>query len=497
MRRNVLFTIGLVLTGIALLASCEPIGMDRSVRISARSTGFSGTKAVYSGDVDDQSGIERINWEENDRLRVYSPQLTTRPLSPGVDPDDLDHFSDYIVTGVQTEGSSSKATVQNANGNGLYWPDDFTGTADFYAIYPATACRGDFWVFPLTIQSSQTLSWNSAGTVGQTAEPLYLLARTTGVSNSSTVNLDFVPVFTAFEIHLKCDEGVEEKSLTSVSLSNASTGDAGVMAGTCLFNMKTEALSFENPSSSVSVDLTGKTISQTKEVVFTLLAMPQDLTNLKLTVTYSNGGTPVSRTLALNYSDDTPVTFNAGKKYVLRGIALQDGWTFSVDLGLNVMEWTVGGNTTIDYSETVTSTPFVFESTQYANVAVDIDEIFWDITFDTTNPNSALYITFNISAPVGATWSVQKEDPSGYFTLAAMKDGAVHSPMGTVGEDGGLITLRICPNFANIPAERPSAYSMVLHTFVEVGDKAYNIDSETQSFDVYHNLAEFIIPANQ
>ncbi len=478
-----------------MLMSCEPLGLTQTVRISAKSTGYKGTKAAYSGAVTD--GIERINWEVNDRLRVYSPQLTTRPLTPNANPDELDHFSDYIVTGVQTEGSSSKATVQNANGNGLYWPDDFTGTADFYAIYPATACRGDFWVFPLTIQSSQTLSWNSAGTVGQTAEPLYMLARTPNVAKMAEVKLDFVPVFTAFEIHLSCAEGVDEKTLVGISLSSASTGNAGVMAGTCLFNLKTGALSFENPSTSVSADLTGKTISQTKEIVFTLLAMPQNLSDLSLTVSYLHNGATVSRTLALNYSDDTPVTFYAGKKYILRGIALQEGWNFSVDLGLKVMEWTVGGNTTIDYSETVNSTPFVFQSIHYNNVAVDVDDTYWDITFDTSNPNSVLYITFSVTTPLGATWSVQKEDPSGYFTLMAMKDGVAQAPAGTVGEDGGIITLQIRPNFANIPSERPSAYSMVLHTYVEVGDKAYNFDSESQSFDIYHNLAEFIIPANQ
>ena len=68
------------------------------------------------------------------------------------------------------------------------------------------------------------------------------------------------------------------------------------------------------------------------------------------------------------------------------------------------------------------------------------------------------------------------------------------APSGTV--DGNLIVIRVKPNMTNIPSQRSTDYIMELHTFVTVGDASYNIDSETQTYDIYHHLAEFIIPAN-
>ena len=491
-----------LLAGMALMSTaCEPIsggGEGKTVTFTASSKGHVGTKAAYSGAI--TNNYERINWEEGDILRVYSPQLKSRPLSPGDDPEDYDNFSDYVVKSASNSGSVSTATVENRYGNGLYWPDNFTGTADFYAIYPATACRGDFWVFPVTVPATQTLEWN-----GNTAQPksdIFMLARTTGVSKNSRVDLDFVPVLTAFEIHLKCDQEVTDvKNLTGLSLQSADspteTGNPGAVAGTCLFNLQNGNVSFESPTSSVSVDLTGKTISKDQEIVFTLFALPHNLTNMSLSVSYLDGTETVTRTFALDYSNGTPVTFVSGKKYIMKGIAMKDVWTFSVDLGLEVVDWMVGGTNTIDYSDAVTTTAFNFSSSEYQNVGVTIDNENWNITFDLTNPNTVLYISFTISTPLGANWSVQMDDPLEYFTLHAMNDGLPQAPTGTVGDNEGKIVLRIKPNFANIPAERASDYSMILHTFVEVGDKAHNIDSETQLFDQYHKFADFIIKANE
>ena len=170
-------------------------------------------------------------------------------------------------------------------------------------------------------------------------------------------------------------------------------------------------------------------------------------------------------------------------------------WNVSVSLAA---PWTVGGENTIDYTNSVTATSFTFhdeEHTTYPSSHVTINHNNWDITFDQI-ASSVFYLSFTISSPQGATWSVQKEDPDNYFTLLAIDDGAPVAPTGTV-DATKTITLQIRPNTANIPNSRSEAYTMVLHTYVEVGDNAYNIDSETQLFNVYNKLAGFIIPANQ
>jgi hypothetical protein len=225
-------------------------------------------------------------------------------------------------------------------------------------------------------------------------------------------------------------------------------------------------------------------------VRFTVFALPQDLTNISITVNFDNNQ---SRTLALK-KNDAFITFPAFHKANITGIALDAGeWDFTVETALNVLPWTVSGEHTINISNTVLTTQFVFNSINYANQFVTHDPVAWTNTFQVRD-ESALYIVFNITSPVGANWYVQAADPSGYFTVHKMVDGLALDPTGTV--DGSTITLRVKPNMANIPGQRSTDYIMYLHTYVTVGESAYNIDSETQAYDIYHHLAEFIITAN-
>lgn len=506
MKRSIILCFMLV---AVFAAACDILPENGGeIRIKAR-TVSPFTKTTY-GQI--SGNVQAIEWEENDLIKIYSPELVRPEGNYDI------HYAKYVLSNIQTEGAiSSAGTVSLAgeNPNGLNWSETNQAPATFYAIYPATmfchrnsANQDIYNQFDLVFPSAQDMVWG--GDNNRVGAPVmnyaYLVAKNT-IAYGEQVSLDFTPAFNAFEVHLKCDEGMDDITLVSASLNCASEGEAGYLAGVCIYDMNVtpniagyfSEAAYPNVNSVSINNLEGKVIGSDadKEVVFTFLTLPKDLTSMSLSVTYLNNGSPTTRTLALNYNNGDPVTFTAGHKAILRGVALKDSWTFSLETGLNVMQWTVGGENTINFENTATATTFVFESSQYQNAGVEVDASSWDITFDTTNPNSVLYITFTISTPLGATWSVQKEDPSGYFTLMSMKDGLPQAPTGTVGEDGGIITLQIKPNSANIPAERLSAYSMILHSFVEMGDKVYNIDSETQLYDQYGNFAEFIIPANQ
>lgn len=171
--------------------------------------------------------------------------------------------------------------------------------------------------------------------------------------------------------------------------------------------------------------------------------------------------------------------------------------TFSLAVTLQVADWADGGTTTIDYQDAAHARSFSFHDDThptYPSSGVTINMSAWNVTFNSLT--GVFYLSFSIDSPNGASWSVQMEDPSGYFLLYAMDGDTPVAPRGTVVANQ-TITLQLRPNPSNIPSSRSEAYSMVLHTFVEVGENAYNVDSETQLFNVYDKLAEFIIPANQ
>ena len=326
----------------------------------------------------------------------------------------------------------------------------------------------------------------------------FLISKPAKIGSDKKVALDFYPVYTAFDFTLTSK--TETVTLNYLEITSTSDNLAGIFSydASYLAEGQTPKNGFSQSTveqadsqKKITVTFVGDTqISTTKSVKFTVFALPQDLTNISITVNFDNNQ---SRTLALK-QNDSPIVFPAFHKANITGIALDAGdWNFVVETALNVMPWTVSGEHSIDISNTVVTTGFVFNSIHYANQYVIHDSEAWTNTFQ-AREEAALYIVFTISAPVGANWYVQASDPLGYFTVNKMVENMALDPTGTV--DGSVITLRVKPNMANIPSQRTTDYIMELHTFVTVGDNAYNIDSETQNYDRYHHLAEFIIPAN-
>lgn len=492
----------MLLSGLLLLLSgCEePFGVSgKQVRFSATSRSDFATKTAYSGEFATVDGkkYERINWVENDEICIYSKNKRVKT-------DAGNPYATYFLTGIRTEGIKSVGKLKNTREgyteNGLTWGNVESET--FYGFYPAASAvenaDGYPCLFPITIPNVQSSTPDM--------KYAYMAAKSENVENNHDVNLQFYPVFSAIEVHLKSASG--SLTLKGAELWTENQVNTNALAGTgCYYDVDPASgaspLSFPEGSRvryNVAIPSTA-TISETSETVFTFFMLPQDLTDLKFSVAYvRDGNEEVVRTLSLNDGvsetnpTGTPITFAAGKKAILRGVALQDSWNFTLELGLNVMEWTVGGNNTIDYSDAVTATRFSFTSEEYGgNVDITNPAGSWDFIFNNIN-TSVMYITFTIQTPTGATWSVQKDDPNDYFDVVALNDGVASAPTGTVNNTE--ITLCIRPKPANIPSSRPSDYSMLLHTYVEVGDKAYNIDSETQIYDQYLDLAHFIIPAN-
>lgn len=501
--RAIIFTI--LLAGTVLLAGCQKFNSGRDVKFKASSHREGDTRTAYTGDI--QNGRERIDWTDTDIIRIYS---SSSALVNG----EGKRYADYSLTDIQTSEEKSTAKLQNVDPavRGLFWEDDDAAAdATFYGIIPATEPKSENnplgGVFDnLVVSGAPDLTWNTdAATHFTTGAPnmnqAYLLARPAKLSGKA-VNLDFYPVYTAFDITLKSKlETVQINSFEIISTSSN-------LAGTFSFDSKylaegqTPANGFiqtateaaDSQKKIVVTFLGGTTISPDDSVRFTVFALPQDLTNISVKVNFGDV-VPMERTLSLK-KNDVPIIFPAFHKANITGMALDAGdWNFSVETALDVMPWTLSSadEYTIDINNTVLTSQFVFNNIEHANQFVVHDPEAWTNTFQ-VREDAALYITFRIDAPIGANWSIQAADPSNYFTVNKIQGDLVLDPTGTV--DGSTIVIRVKPNVANIPTQRSQDYRMYLHTFVMVGEHSYNIDSETQNYDRYHHLAEFIIPAN-
>ena len=348
----------LLLAGMSLLlAGCQKEGHyddDKGlIRFSAATR--PGTKTVYSG-VDVTEGTvtyERIDWKENDRIRIWSPEATDRY--------DLNHAADYKVVQVTPDGRRSTAKIVNAsteypvdpgvpdpsagendNVNGLVWGDADTYT--FYGTYPVltgtvakTNGTPSASFTGLEIEADQgtgDLSVNNMPKYG------YLTAAKTGVSNGSDVRLEFEPAFTAFEVTLQAQTGVEGE-IPIVNFELVSEGD-DVLAGPFGISYSGTTRSFDfSEATGKTVGITfpnGTTIApatataDAKTLTFTVFALPHTVSNLMLRFTVKDdAGQNVTRKLRLT-KDDGPIEFTGCRKHRIFGMAMpKDVWRFELD----------------------------------------------------------------------------------------------------------------------------------------------------------------------
>lgn len=377
----------LLLAGMSLLlAGCQKEGRFDSdsslIRFSAATRPE--TKTVYSGQDFTENGVtyERIDWiggnEGGDEIRIWSPDAADRY-------HDTKHYADYRVVEVTPDGRRSKAKIVNSateypvdpgvpdpytdandNVNGLVWGD--AGNYTFYGIYPivenGALSNGGGFSFTGTIPSTQELSAHEYSADKVAYEPdmksAYMAAAvqvetsTAGKGPAKGVTLEFDPLFTAFEISLSSESEAAVELKTFELIANA---DAPALTGnfTVTYSGLTRTISCTGTGKKVSCDLSGLTVSSTKSLVFTFLALPQDLTGLAVNFIFANGET---RKLDLTYASavtvggvDYPagsyVPFAAFKKHRIKGIAMPDWRIYYQPDFLDVDKWVELGTTNL------------------------------------------------------------------------------------------------------------------------------------------------------
>lgn len=324
--------------GCALLAasSCnkeqDAIGQAIVFRSSTTYDNGPFTRTSYSGVV--TGGKERINWEMDDRIRIYS--------DVAVCPDETTHYADYKVTGV-TEGTGDDAAKSTAtiatvgDGGGLEWG---SGTHNFYCVYPSPDVNSNVSftstnVVSMTLPTAQTYT-ASGTTLSPDMDYAYMYAAVQ-TSASSSVNLAFKPMFTAFQFTVD-SENDATMTITDFTLSSATLA----MSGTCTAEMTSSTTSASSTvaytdfptatdaNKKVTVSFNGGsgiTITKGSPITFTVFALPRNYSDLTISFTTSGGDT---KTLELKDASNNWVPFAAAQKYSIAGLGLPGGWIYTL-----------------------------------------------------------------------------------------------------------------------------------------------------------------------
>lgn len=474
--------------GLTLLAGCQKeFGRGGEIRFVASSVAGPGTRAEYSGEgTTNSDGLltwERINWVSGDQLRIWSDGAKTPSAA---------NYSDYKVSDVNIKNGDptrSQAKVQNAGSNGLTW-NGVESACGFWAVYPASLAGTGTGktVSSLSISASQSPS------DGLTNAPM--VAAVNGVEPESSVTLEFYPAFTAFEVTLKSKD--QEITLKKVTLISTSTALSGSYSATIAPNGGTvyncPALSSTNGKVEYTFGSNTK-ITTDQSATFTILALPQQLKDMTIDFEVEIGGLTAHRKLALSDSNGNTIEFNACSKHRIYGLAMPGNeWNFKyITLENQVIEWTDVEVEELDTDDLPEASQFVVNGANNGRYYTSGDQ-----TSPVSGRDATAYrqywlmksgvpttVTFKIMAPAGGTYEIVPQGDTTEFTVTGDLTGdiAAKPESATTPSTTTVVNLTITSTTTTADAK------LYFKTYVkdQNGNK-YNIDSETQLFDLrgYH-----------
>lgn len=416
------------------------------------STGYQngdGVRTEYSGATSNVSGyanpFERIDWVSGDDMTIYYRRGST--TQTGV----------YGVTGTATASDEiSEIDVDHTSGVKLTWASG-SGDHEFFAMYPANTAHNSLGgtLVQGTIPGSQAVTLRN-GKYLPDMEYGYMVgyAKVTTDSPTSRVTLPFTPAMTAFEFKLKMAEGSAQ--VTQFKLESS----AGPVSGSFEFNAtggtdakgadwwnrtvgtlaegKT-ALSSTGTSVTVTFPSGGATMSATQELDFTFFALPVDLNQLTVTLTYSIGsGTPVSKKLDLKTGGSWK-TFDACKKYIITNTDVPgEDWKYFLDPIEDI----------IKYGHSAFSEGFTVHS--YRTKGSTTENVSWAIKY------SADGTSWSDNPPAGSNATVS----TGSNPTAGYSAGHSNTTTSTIDQTGHTDILR--NNTVTSSATAP--YDLSMHT---------------------------------
>ncbi len=467
-----------LLGGTLLISGCQKNGFfgKGGEIVFGTVSGEVATRTQYGADYTDSGSatFQFINWQEGDVLTVVSAEAVVAY------DESFEHVANYAVTGVTNDdpsaGHQSNATV-SAVTNGLCWKEGYTGTYNFYGVYPAPGAgavtaisypeAGDatdddtnVGIVSASLPSAPVLpSETGTKTVTDGSKTLtytvyepdmayaVMTGAATGVTenaNTPQVSIHFQPAFTAFELNMTSkDTDIE---ITQVQLVSQGSD---YLAGP--YTLKAGDLGSVSPGAVADLSQTvtlntktgedGITVGETTGATFTLFTLPKDNTAaLKLRVTILDNGVErtefVYFTRALRAGEfftDDPYIFQAGQKYRINLLKLDSGtWKYAITLIPELLPWDYTEDE-ISFTQTIQSGPFTISNAteegdnfypagkmDYQVRTLDMSKNYGTTEIDgVTVPNKPYFeVTFIPMAPVGGYWQLIPEGNGGLGTAA-------------------------------------------------------------------------------
>ena len=456
-------------------------------------TGKAVTKTVYSGQgTSDSSGNltwERIDWEGGEYILIWSANATGRSGNSS---------AEYAVINPTANGNQSKAETLKINEDVLTWGTD--ETYSFWSIYPSDAGTSTSgWTegeVTFSIPASQTGTLDGTAVKTDMSKAVMLAANTSAEAGSS-VELDFYPAYTAFEVTLLTQS--EEITLTDMKLisEDGTTPVAGTISATILPGSKTNNqgktvgnCTFGTPTDTATeIAYTfpeGTEVTSTQSITFTVLTLPTDYAGVKLQFNYLVNGNEFTQTVTLR-KNDAPITFGACEKHRIVGLVMPDSWKFTyLTLDIAVEEW---GEVAITESN-----GSGVQATQFS-VSWSDENVEHNLRYVKGNdknyrqcwvfePGTTATITYKIMMPISGTWGIEALGDTDAFDIAVTSANE-----GTITPDGNTFSGALSGSGATylsitVTSSATDLKTLYFTTTASDGTTTFNLDSETQLYDM-------------
>ena len=358
------------LAGVIQLACCRVDSQPSGIQFNARALGYGdrtrATRTAYSGDEVSSGGntIERIDWVDGDKLMIYSPQAT--------DPDNGDaHYVEYAVishTGGEGQVVSTATIAPSAGGTGLVWGN---GDHTFYGMYPSPGYAESPYGSARFTEGTMVFSLPaSQAPVKQGSTPVYapdmslapmLCKAGPVVAGTPEVNLAFVPQYTAFQFTVSRG-GNDAVTLKRFALTSKTGNLTGSFTVPNTAYTDPTAVTVENGGAEIVFDRSSSPIvldASSPSMTFTLLAVPEAVSGLKLSIlvdaeAYGVTKTNVTSSITFQTEEGEDLGFVPYNKYQFTGLdfplligAEIDDRILWEDYSLSVMEsvaWWMGAD---------------------------------------------------------------------------------------------------------------------------------------------------------
>ena len=508
--RNIAQTI-LLSAGILLsLTGCQKgttVGSGKDVKFKASANNLE-TRTAF-GDVvtENNLAIQRIDWKSGDKLLIWSDNAIVREnLSHPSFSSNNTHIATYSVANIREEGRKSVANIEDPAGLGLRYLDDPSLKYAFWGIYPAGAVTAN----PSVNNSAELTLYDTQTGVEPDMNQAFMTAVALNTEAEKPVELQFFPAFTTFEFILEGGDddnySLEISKFALESEGEGGTDLAGKFIATCTNGTWTYDCEDEGNSRLITVTFPEPlTITKGTSASFRFFALPQDLTNLRITF-WTNEGTKSTKLMkkgTVNQSTGAGeyMTFAGTKYHKIKGLVLPAGMYFSyITLDLQVLEWEAKNisGTSEEFPQTTQ-----FEVVGAKNGRDDLhlgEEARQSWYFQ---PGQTVTVTFKMMLPAGGTWELVPmggteanpvEADASLFTIRNVSSGTASSNLyGPINNSGSTdVKIEITYNGSDTAQHSFYFLSYAYSGANRTGEK-YNIDSETQLYDRGRGYHTFIV----